>query len=235
MRLRFSGFFIAMGLLCSAAVWAQEAYTTTQVNVRAGPAQDYPLVAQLAPGTPVTVVGCVSDYSWCDVIYGDIRGWAYANSLQYAYQSQQVPIYGYGAAIGLPIVTFSILSYWDNYYRSRPFYRDRPRWENRPYPGRPGLVQPLRPREPQYRPPRQVEPQYRPPRPVAPQYRPPRTGEPRVRPQRPADPQYRPPRVDRPQLQPPTRPQGGPQVNRPAPGGEKYIERRPPSREPGRN
>lgn len=225
MRMRFSGFFIAVGLLCSAVVFAQEAYTTKAVNVRAGPAQDYPLVAQLAAGTPVTVAGCVSDYLWCDVIYGDIRGWVYAKSLQYAYQSQQVPIYGYGAAIGLPIVTFSILSYWDNYYRSRPFYRDRPRWENRPYRGGPGFVAPPRAREPQYRPQRPVQPQYRPSRPVAPQYRPPRA----------VEPQTRPPRVERPQVQAPARQPGVREGNRPSPGGERPIQRRPPDREPGGN
>ena len=222
MRMRFSGFFVAVGLLCSAAAWAQEAYTTRPVNLRAGPARDYPLVAQLASGTPVTVAGCVSDYLWCDVIYGDVRGWAYAKGLQYTYQSRMVPIYGYGAAIGLPIVTFSILSYWDNFYRNRPFYRDRPRWENRPYRPGPGFLAPPRGREPQFRQPRPVQPQVRPQRPVQPQ----------VRPQRPVEPQGRPPRVERPQGQPPMRQPSAQPANRPPRAGG--IDRTP-SREGGGN
>lgn len=234
MRSRLSRFILLGGLLFSAAVCAQEAYTTRAVNVRAGPAPDYPLVATLAPGTPVTVAGCIADYSWCDVYYGDIRGWAYAKGLQYTYESRRVPIYGYGAAIGLPIITFSLLPYWDNYYRSRPFYRDRPRWENHPYPGRPGFVEPPRPREPQYRPPRPVEPQFRPQRPPEPQYRPPQPVQPQARPTRPMEPQYRPPgAADRPPVQQPQRPPSGGQGNRP--GGEKFIDRTPPSREPGGN
>jgi uncharacterized protein YraI len=234
MRKRFSGFFIAAGLLCSAAVFAQEAYTTKAVNLRAGPARDYPLVAQLAAGTPVTVAGCVSDYLWCDVIYGDVRGWAYAQSLQYAYQNRQVPIYGYGAAIGLPIVAFSVLSYWDNYYRDRPFYRDRPRWENRPYRAGPGFVAPLRAREPQYRPQRPVQPQYRASRPVEPQFRQPRIERPQVqRPQQIQRPQQVQPQM-RPQVQPQMRPPGGREGNRPASGGERPIDRTP-SRDSGQN
>ncbi|MBK9609054.1 MAG: SH3 domain-containing protein [Betaproteobacteria bacterium] len=159
MRPCISRFLIAAGLLCSAAVFAQQAWTTRQVNVRAGPDREYPLVATLDAGTQVEVVGCVEDYRWCDIFHGEIRGWVYAKGLQYAYESRRVPIYGYGAIVGLPIVTFSILSYWDNYYTNRPFYRDRPRWEHRPYPGGPGWVP--SPREPRYFPPRQREPQVR--------------------------------------------------------------------------
>ena len=51
----------------------------------------------------------------------------------YPYQSSVVPIYSYGPALGLPIITFSIGSYWDNYYRGRPFYGNRNYWYHRPY------------------------------------------------------------------------------------------------------
>ena len=163
--MRFFRFIVAAGLLFSAAVCAQEAYTTRDANVRAGPDPDYPLIATLVAGTPVTVLGCVSDYSWCDIVFGEIRGWMYAKSLQYVYENRWVPLYGYGATIGVPIIAFSILSYWDNYYRDRPFYHDRPRWEHRPYPGGPGYYPQPRPPGPQYRPPRPDQPQYRPPRP----------------------------------------------------------------------
>jgi uncharacterized protein YraI len=110
---------------------AQEAYTNRTANVRAGPDQTYPVVAQLPPGAGLQVMGCIDGYSWCDVVFGDNRGWVYAGSLSYPYQNRRVPILGYGPTIGIPIITFSIGNYWDSYYRGRPWYRNRGYWIDR--------------------------------------------------------------------------------------------------------
>jgi len=109
-----------------------QAFTTAPVNLRAGPAPDYPVVAQLSGGVPLTVMGCVSQYTWCDVALPNLRGWVYAGQLGYAYQGGSVPVLNYGTVIGLPIITFSIGAYWGNYYRGRPWYHDQGRWAHRP-------------------------------------------------------------------------------------------------------
>ncbi|SOE94989.1 Uncharacterized conserved protein YraI [Burkholderia sp. D7] len=113
----------------------QQAYTNSPVNMRAGPAGDYPIVTQLPGGVPVTVMGCISGYSWCDVVVPNLRGWVYAGRLSYPYQGGNVPILTYGPTIGLPIVTFSIGAYWGSYYRGRPWYNQQSHWANRPPPG----------------------------------------------------------------------------------------------------
>jgi uncharacterized protein YraI len=129
-------------LIVPAAAFAQvQAYTNTSVNLRAGPAPDYPVVSQLPPGAPVTMMGCINGYTWCDVALPNLRGWVYAGSLNYPYQGNPVPVLSYGSTIGLPIVTFSIGTYWGNYYRGRPWYRDQARWAHRP-PPRPGHGRP---------------------------------------------------------------------------------------------
>ncbi|MEI6002405.1 SH3 domain-containing protein, partial [Paraburkholderia bengalensis] len=135
---------------CAAAAWAAglsivscaalaqtEAYTSTSAYLYAGPAQDYPIVAQLPAGQPVTVYGCVSGYSWCDVAIPQARGWVYGGYLTYPYQGSNVPLMNYGTAIGLPLVTFSLGAYWGSYYRGRPWYNDRSRWEHHPPRNRP--------------------------------------------------------------------------------------------------
>jgi uncharacterized protein YraI len=157
----------------------REAYTTTQVNVRAGPAGEYPLVMRLRANTPVTVHGCVDDYRWCDVSVGGDQGWVYAQNLAYPYEQRHVPILGYGAAIGLPIIAFSLGSYWDNHYRQRPWYGQRPRWEQHRPPPRPPVVRPPDYRPPQHRPPNHVRPPPRPqPQPPVVRPQPPRPGGP---------------------------------------------------------
>ncbi|MCP2088921.1 UNVERIFIED_ORG: uncharacterized protein YraI [Paraburkholderia sediminicola] len=123
----------------SGAAFAQSpAYTNQPVDVYAGPSGDYPVVAQVPPSAQLTVYGCVSDYSWCDVEAPGLRGWVYGEYLDYPYQGTEVPIMTYGLQIGLPVVVFSFGTYWDHYYRGQPWYHDRDRWANRPPPMRGG-------------------------------------------------------------------------------------------------
>jgi uncharacterized protein YraI len=125
----------ALALVLPVAASAQQAFARGPLNLRAGPAGDYPLVAQLAPGQSLQVLGCTSGYGWCDVVLPDgLRGWVYSAGLDYAYQEQRVPLATYGAVIGVPIVTFSIGNYWSNYYRDRPWYGQPRWWGGRPPP-----------------------------------------------------------------------------------------------------
>ncbi|MGH8289159.1 MAG: SH3 domain-containing protein [Steroidobacteraceae bacterium] len=113
---------------------AQSAFTARPMNVRAGPNGDYPLVAQLDAGAPLDVHGCLNDWSWCDVSFDDNRGWIYAGGVSFVYQGERVPLYSYGPSLGLPIITFSLSSYWGNYYRGRSWYGQRDEWAHRRMP-----------------------------------------------------------------------------------------------------
>ena len=113
---------------------AQLAYAAKQVNLRAGPGMEYPVIAILLAGVPVTVQGCVADYRWCDVEAGPSRGWVYAGNIVYPYQGANVPVISAGAMIGIGILAYSVASYWDQHYVGRPWYPQRQRWINRPPP-----------------------------------------------------------------------------------------------------
>jgi uncharacterized protein YraI len=127
----------ALALLpCAAQAQEQLAYTTKSAHLRAGPARDYPVIAVLASGFPIEVQGCLSNYSWCDVIAGQSRGWLYSGNISYYYQNQYVPMLSYGAVIGIGVLSFLIDDYWGRYYIDRPWYPNRQRWVHRPPPPR---------------------------------------------------------------------------------------------------
>lgn len=128
---------VVMAIIPVAAL-SQLAYTAKSVHVRAGPAREYPVVAILQPGVAVTVFGCLSDYSWCDVDAGVGRGWVYAKNILYPHQGANVPVLNYGAVIGIGIIGFSLGTYWPNYYLDRPWYRQMPNWSHRLHKPPPG-------------------------------------------------------------------------------------------------
>ncbi|WP_322104314.1 SH3 domain-containing protein [Paraburkholderia sp. J41] len=137
MRKQLAGAVFAglAGMFAVTPAFAQsQAFTSTTVNLYAGPAGDFPVVAQVPGGVSLTVMGCVSGYSWCDVSLPGLRGWIYGSYLSYPWQGQRVPVLSYGATIGLPIVTFSLGAYWGNFYRDRPWYGNQGRWARHPGP-----------------------------------------------------------------------------------------------------
>jgi uncharacterized protein YraI len=201
LRLRLA----AIALFCCVplAASAADGFVTGNVNLRAGPDTDYPPIMTVPLGSRVDIQGCLDDYAWCDVIVAGNRGWIAGNYVQYEYQGQRVYVPDYGARIGIPVVSFVIGSYWDSYYRNRPFYRERARWYSRPPMHRPP---PPRPRPPFHGGP-------------GPGYRP---GFPGNRPGRPPGGDHRPPGGDH-------RPPGG---GRP-PGGDHRPPPRPNPGGPG--
>jgi uncharacterized protein YraI len=110
---------------------AQEAFTLRDVDVFAGPSSEYPPVAELPPGTQVQLAGCLSDWSWCDVMFANDRGWVYAGDLGYPYQGTRVVIIENGPRLRLRTVTFVLDNYWSAHYRSRPWFGERTQWASR--------------------------------------------------------------------------------------------------------
>lgn len=125
--------FAAGALLAAVAVpgvaQAQNAYTVTTVNLRAGPGLEYPIVFPVPGNVALQTYGCLNDWSWCDVTVSGYRGWMAGDYIGYVYESRWVPVYEYGPRYNLPIISFNFGSYWDTHYRNRPWYSQRTRWE----------------------------------------------------------------------------------------------------------
>lgn len=104
------------------AMAASSAVTTTNLNLRAGPGTEYPVVDTLPEGARLRIRGCISGYNWCDVVWHGERGWAQGDYLAALYRGHRVVVIDEGPVIGLPIISFNIRTYWRSHYRHRHFY-----------------------------------------------------------------------------------------------------------------
>src|SRR5262245_48136280 len=103
-------------------------YPVTNVNLRAGPGTDYPVIVVVPARSWISIGGCLADYAWCEVIFEGNRGWMRSIYLQGWYQGHYYSLRDYAPRLGYPVVAFDIGPYWDNNYRDRPFYAERARW-----------------------------------------------------------------------------------------------------------
>jgi len=118
------------GLVLCAPLAAQalEGWVVDDISLQAGPDPAYPSITELRAGTPVSIQGCISGWTWCDVVVGADRGWVPGTFLEENYGGQRVVVIDYGPRIGIPVVGFSLGVYWDQHYHSRPFYAQRQQW-----------------------------------------------------------------------------------------------------------
>jgi uncharacterized protein YraI len=132
MKLRpiLAGAALLASLAVPSVASAFAGYTTANVHLRAGPGVGYPSVLVVPYGAPTEIYGCLSDWSWCDCSWGGARGWVSGAYLQAMYQAQPVYLPAYAPRIGVPVISFEFVTYWDRHYHGRPWYRDRDRWHD---------------------------------------------------------------------------------------------------------
>jgi len=123
-------FAAVLGL--SGVAHAADAYLDQARNLRAGPAKNYPIIAQLPGGTGVNVRGCTEGWKWCDVSYRGAQGWVIGSALQGRVGRTKYVYRGNGQRFGVPVVIFDQRSYWDEHYKDRPWYADKQYWHGQP-------------------------------------------------------------------------------------------------------
>jgi uncharacterized protein YraI len=106
------------------------AHTSVNVNIRSGPGVRFPVAGLASGGSSMMIHGCVSRYTWCDVSMGGVRGWASAAHLQVVYENRRIYVPAYAVQAEIPIVSFHLTEYWNDYYHDREFYADRASWSS---------------------------------------------------------------------------------------------------------
>lgn len=111
-------------LLAPLPAGAESGFASASVNMRAGPGTGYPVLLVIPGGARLDIVGCLANYSWCDVSWGRTRGWVYGRYLQDRRTWRSVPL----NRSRFGTTTFDFNNYWADHYRNRSFYRHRDRW-----------------------------------------------------------------------------------------------------------
>jgi uncharacterized protein YraI len=130
-HLRLAAVAWAIGSLASTPAVAQQpnGYPITNVNLRAGPGTEYPVIVTVPGRAPISILGCLPDYSWCDSLFQGNRGWMRSIYLSGYYQGNYYSLGDYAPRLGYRTVSFDIDGYWASNYRDRPFYGERTRWK----------------------------------------------------------------------------------------------------------
>jgi len=87
-------------LVAPAAAVAQNAITTDDTPLRAGPGPDFPRLAIIPEDAGVRIHGCIAGYDWCDVSWRYERGWVRGRNLSYVWNGRYVIIEDWGPIAG---------------------------------------------------------------------------------------------------------------------------------------
>ncbi|MFJ1311445.1 SH3 domain-containing protein [Agrobacterium sp. P15N1-A] len=137
--MKYSMKVLAAATLCAAgfsivplsALAATSGFSTTNLNLRAGPGVRFPAFHMVSAGEDVTIHGCVQRYRWCDISLGQARGWASGAYLQFVYDNRRVYVPSAAFRLGeIPIVSFNISEYWNTYYHDYDFYSELDTWDD---------------------------------------------------------------------------------------------------------
>src|SRR5690606_28065114 len=72
----------AAAVLAAPPAFAQTAVmATTDLNVRAGPGPQYPVVGTISANGEATLQGCIENSRWCQVSAAGIEGWSWSDYL----------------------------------------------------------------------------------------------------------------------------------------------------------
>ncbi len=101
------------------------AIVTTNLKMRAGPSVEFPVIVVVPADSSVNLLGCMRDYSWCEVRAVGDRGWMSAQYIRIYDRGYHVTVSEYARVARVPTLGFDQDAYWSAHYRHLPFYQDR--------------------------------------------------------------------------------------------------------------
>jgi uncharacterized protein YraI len=96
-----AGLFVA---LSGAALADTPVSAVTDLNVRAGPGPQYPVIGMLAAGQSATLTGCIVNSKWCTIAEANGPAWVYSDYVTADFGGRQVVLTERPADSGVTVV-----------------------------------------------------------------------------------------------------------------------------------
>jgi uncharacterized protein YraI len=94
----------ALAAMSGAALAETAVSAVTDLNVRAGPGPQYPVIGVLAAGQSATLEGCIANSKWCTIAEPNGRGWVYSDYVSADFGGNAVVLTRRPADAGIAIV-----------------------------------------------------------------------------------------------------------------------------------
>ncbi|MBW8907693.1 MAG: DUF1236 domain-containing protein [Mesorhizobium sp.] len=92
-------------LAMSGAALAETAVSAvTDLNVRAGPGPQYPVIGVIAAGQSATLSGCIENSKWCTIAEAGGKGWVYSDYVTADFSGSRVIVTRRPADAGIAVV-----------------------------------------------------------------------------------------------------------------------------------
>jgi uncharacterized protein YraI len=85
---------------------ALDAVAVTELNMRAGPGSQYPIVATIETNGSVDILGCLPEAQWCQVHWQGNEGWSYSEYLAITETGEQIFVPQARSVLDIPVVAF---------------------------------------------------------------------------------------------------------------------------------
>jgi uncharacterized protein YraI len=85
---------------------ALQAVAVTDLNMRAGPGSQHPIVTTIQSNGQVEILGCLEQGQWCQVNWQGNQGWAYSEYLAITETDERIFVPQARSVLDIPIVAF---------------------------------------------------------------------------------------------------------------------------------
>lgn len=103
-RILFPAVAGALVAMSGAAFADTPVSAVTDLNVRAGPGPQYPVIGVLAAGQSATLNGCIENSKWCTIAEANGQGWVYSDYVTAEFGGSKVVLTRRPADAGITVV-----------------------------------------------------------------------------------------------------------------------------------